>query len=201
MLTIGLTGGIGSGKSAVAKMLAELGAQVLDADKVAQSTYAPGASAYKDVVEAFGQAIVAPDGTIDRTKLGPLVFADPAQLKKLTSIVWPRTMDRIRELTTEMRAKGEKLPIVVEAAILIEANWMPLFDEIWLVTASRDRVIARVERDRGMKSAQTEARMRAQLPDSERMRHAKVVIRNEGTLDELQAEVKRLWQDAVSRNA
>ena len=84
MLTIGLTGGIGFGKSAVAKMLAELGALVLDADKVAQSTYAPGASAYKDVVEAFGQAIVAPDGTIDRTKLGPLVFADPAQLKKLT---------------------------------------------------------------------------------------------------------------------
>ena len=144
MLTIGLTGGIGSGKSAVAKMLAELGAQILDADKVAQSTYAPGASAYSEVVAAFGEQIVAPDGTIDRTKLGPLVFADPAQLKKLTSIVWPRTMDRIRELTSEMRAKGEKLPIVVEAAILIEANWMPLFDEIWLVTAPRDRVIARV---------------------------------------------------------
>jgi dephospho-CoA kinase len=100
-----------------------------------------------------------------------------------------------------MRAKGEKLPIVVEAAILIEANWMPLFDEIWLVTASRDRVIARVERDRGMKPEQTEARMRAQLPDSERMRHANVVIHNEGTLDELQAEVKRLWQNAVSRDA
>jgi len=199
MLTIGLTGGIGSGKSAVAKMLTELGAQVLDADKVAQSTYSPGASAYKDVVAAFGEEIVAPDGSIDRTKLGPLVFADPAQLKKLTSIVWPRTMERIRELRTEMRAKGEKLPLVVEAAILIEANWMSLFDEIWLVTASRDRVIARVERDRGMKPEQTEARMRAQLPDSERMRHAKVVIRNEGTLDELRAEVKRLWQDALRR--
>jgi dephospho-CoA kinase len=199
MLTIGLTGGIGSGKSAVAKMLAELGAQVLDADKVAQSTYAPGASAYKDVVAAFGEEILAPDGSIDRTKLGPLVFADPAQLKKLTSIVWPRTMERIRELTTEMRAKGEKLPLVVEAAILIEANWMSLFDEIWLVTASRDRVIARIERDRGMKPEQTEARMRAQLPDSERMRHAKVLILNEGTLDELRAEVKRLWQDALRR--
>jgi dephospho-CoA kinase len=199
MLTIGLTGGIGSGKSAVAKMLAELGAQVLDADKVAQSTYAPGASAYKDVVAAFGEEIVAPDGSIDRTKLGPLVFADPAQLKKLTSIVWPRTMERIRELTTETRAKGEKLPLVVEAAILIEANWMSLFYEIWLVTVTRDRVIARVERDRGMKPEQTEARMRAQLPDSERMRHAKVLILNEGTLDELRAEVKRLWQDALRR--
>jgi len=200
MLTIGLTGGIGSGKSAVAKVLAELGALVLDADKVAQSTYAPGASAYSEVVATFGAEIVAPDGTIDRTKLGPLVFADPARLKKLTSIVWPRTMDRIRELTTELRAKGEKLPIVVEAAILIEANWMPLFDEIWLVTAPRDRVIARVERDRGMKPEQTEARIRAQLPDSERIRHAKVVIRNAGTLDELRAEVSRLWSDALRRD-
>jgi dephospho-CoA kinase len=200
MLTIGLTGGIGSGKSAVAKMLAELGAQVLDADKVAQSTYAPGASTYREVVAAFGEGIVASDGTIDRTKLGPLVFADPAQLKKLTSIVWPRTMDRIRELTTEIRAKGEKLPIVVEAAILIEANWMPLFDEIWLVTAPREGVIARVERDRGMKPEQTEARIRAQLPDSERIPHAKVVIRNAGTLEELRAEVNRLWRDALRRD-
>ena len=113
MLTIGLTGGIGSGKSTVSKMLAELGAPIIDADKVAQSTYAPGASAYEDVVAAFGNVIVAADGTIDRTKLGPIVFSDPAQLKKLTSIVWPHTSDRIRELTTEMRAKGEKLPIVV----------------------------------------------------------------------------------------
>ena len=200
MLIIGLTGGIGSGKSAAAKMLAELGAHVLDADKVAQSTYAPGASAYREVVAAFGDGIVAADGTIDRTKLGPLVFADPAQLNKLTSIVWPRTMERIRELTTELRTKGEKLPIVVEAAILIEANWMPLFDEIWLVTAPRDRVIARVERDRGMKPEQTEARIRAQLSDSERMLHAKVVIHNAGTLDELRAEVKRLWSDALRRD-
>src|SRR5262245_42477006 len=99
-----------------------------------------------------------------------------------------------------MRAQGEKLPIVVEAAILIEANWMPLFDEIWLVTAPRDRVIARVERDRGMKPEQTEARIRAQLSDSERMRHAKVVIRNAGTLDELRTEVHRLWRDALRRD-
>lgn len=200
MLTIGLTGGIGSGKSTVSKLLAELGAPVLDADKVAQSTYAPGASAYKDVVAAFGSGIVAADGTIDRTKLGPIVFADPAQLKKLTSIVWPHTSDRIRELVVEMRAKGEKLPIVVEAAILIEANWMPLFDEIWLVTTSRDRVIARVERDRGMKPEQTEARMRAQLSDEERQRYAKLVIRNEGTIEELRIEVKRVWEEALRRN-
>ncbi|MGO9602016.1 MAG: dephospho-CoA kinase [Candidatus Binataceae bacterium] len=201
MLTIGLTGGIGSGKSTVAKMLAELGAPVLDADKVAQSTYAPGASAYAAVVAAFGTGIVAADRTIDRTKLGPIVFADPAQLERLTAIVWPKTLDRMRELITEMRAKGETLPIVIEAAILIEANWMPLFSEIWLVTASRDLVIERVERDRGMKPEQTEARIRVQLPDSERMRHAQLVIRNEGTIEDLQAEVRRVWAAALERNS
>ncbi|HKN01464.1 MAG TPA: dephospho-CoA kinase [Candidatus Binataceae bacterium] len=201
MLTIGLTGGIGSGKSTVAKMLAELGGPVLDADKVAQSTYAPGASAYEAVVAAFGTGIVAADRTIDRTKLGPIVFADPAQLKRLTAIVWPKTLDRMGELIAEMRAKGETLPIVIEAAILIEANWMPLFSEIWLVTASRDCVIERVARDRGMKPEQTEARIRVQLPDAERMRHAKLVIRNEGTIEDLRAEVQRVWRAALGRNS
>jgi dephospho-CoA kinase len=200
MLTIGLTGGIGSGKSTVSKMLAQLGAPIIDADKVAQSTYAPGANAYQEVIAAFGQGIVATDGTIDRTKLGPLVFADPAQLKRLTDIVWPRTLERMRELIAEMRSRGEKLPIVIEAAILIEANWMPIFNEIWLVSASRDQVIARIERDRGMKPEQTEARIRAQLPDEERQRYAKLIIRNEGTVEELRTEVKRVWESALARD-
>ena len=200
MLTIGLTGGIGSGKSTVSRMLAELGAPIIDADKVAQSTYAPGAGAYHEVIAAFGQNIVAADGTIDRTRLGPIVFADPAQLKRLTDIVWPRTLERMRELIAEMRSRGEKLPIVIEAAILIEANWMPIFDEIWLVTASREQVISRVERDRGLKPEQTEARIRAQLPDEERQRYARLIIRNEGSVEELHAEVKRVWEAALARD-
>jgi dephospho-CoA kinase len=201
MLTIGLTGGIGSGKTTVSKILAELGAPVLDADKVAHSTYAPGGPAYDKVVEAFGRGILGPDGTVDRTRLGPIVFAQPEKLKELTSIVWPATFDALRKAAGDMRARGEKLPIVIEAAILIEANWMPMFDEVWLVTASRERVIERVERDRGMKPEQTEARIRAQLPDSERVRHASLVIKNDGSLDELRAEIGRIWQAALGRNA
>ena len=200
MLTIGLTGGIGSGKSTVAKMLAELGAPVFDADKIGHTTYAPGAPAYDAVIAAFGKEIVASDGSIDRRKLGPIVFADPAQLKKLTSIVWPALFTRMREMVREMRDKGEKSPIVIEAAVLVEANWMPLFDEVWLVTASVDRVVDRVQRERGLKPAETEARIRAQLSDEERMRHAKLVIRNEGTLDELRSEVGRIWRSALERN-
>ena len=141
MLTIGLTGGIGSGKSTAAKILAEFGAPIIDADKVAHTTYAPGGAAYDAVIAAFGTEIVAVDRTIDRKKLGAIVFGNPERLNKLTSIVWPATFKSIRAELDGLRASGEKMPVVVEAAILIEANWPPLCDEIWLVRASRQAVI------------------------------------------------------------
>lgn len=201
MLTIGLTGGIGTGKSVVAKMLAELGATVLDADKVGHEIYLPGARAYDEVVATFGKKILAPDGTIDRKLLGPIVFADPAALKRLNAIVHPKMFERMREIVVEIHERGNRSPIVIEAAILIEANWGPLFDEIWLVTASRDNVIHRIERDRGLKPEQTEARIRAQLPDDERRKHATLVIENNGTLDDLRATVAGIWRAALARAA
>jgi dephospho-CoA kinase len=200
MLTIGLTGGIGSGKSTVAQMLGEFGAPILDADKVAHSTYAPGAPAYDAVVAAFGADIVASDRTIDRKKLGAVVFGNPERLNKLTSIVWPATFDSIRRNVAELRASGAKLPIVVEAAILIEANWQPLFGEIWLVRALREQVVARIESQRGLKPAETEARIRAQLSDEERAKHASLIIENNGSLEELRALLKTVWADALKRN-
>ena len=201
MLTIGLTGGIGSGKSTVAQILGEFGAPILDADKVAHTTYAPGAPAYDAVVAAFGADIVAPDRTIDRKKLGAVVFGSPERLNKLTSIVWPATFDSIRRNVAELRAGGAKLPIVVEAAILIEANWHPLFDEIWLVRASREQVIARIESQRGLKPAETEARIRAQLSDEERAKHASLIIENNGSIEELRDLLKTVWAEALKRNS
>jgi dephospho-CoA kinase len=200
MLTIGLTGGIGSGKSTVTRLLAELGAPIVDADKVGHAIYEPGGPAYPDMVAAFGEGILAPDRTIDRKKLGPIVFADPAVLKRLNSIVHPKMFARMREMVDGMRTAGERKPIVIEAAILIEANWQPLFNEIWLVVTSRDRVIDRIERDRGMQRAQIEARIKAQLPDEERRKHASTVIANDGTVEELQAKVADLWRGALGRN-
>ncbi|MFZ1119878.1 MAG: dephospho-CoA kinase [Candidatus Binataceae bacterium] len=200
-ITIGLTGGIGSGKSTAAKILAELGAPAIDADKVGHEIYQTGTPAYRELIDAFGEGILASDRTIDRRKLGPIVFADPAALKRLNAIVHPKMFARMGEMVAAMRRGGETRPIVIEAAILIEANWQPLFDEIWLVTASRDRVIERVERDRGLKPEQTEARIRAQLSDEERRKYATSVIRNDGTLEELRAAVTRLWQDALARAA
>jgi dephospho-CoA kinase len=200
MLTIGLTGGIGSGKSTVAHILGEFGAPILDADKVAHSTYAPGAPAYAAVVAAFGDDIVAPDRTIDRKKLGAVVVGNPERLNKLTSIVWPATFESIRRNVAELRASGAKLPIVVEAAILIEANWQPLFGEIWLVRALREQVVARIESQRGLKPAETEARIRAQLSDEERAKHASLIIENNGSLEELRALLKTVWAEALKRN-
>ncbi|HVA81220.1 MAG TPA: dephospho-CoA kinase [Candidatus Binataceae bacterium] len=200
MLTIGLTGGIGSGKSTAAKMLAELGAPSLDADRVGHAIYAPGGPAYQDVVAAFGKEILAPDGAVDRKKLGPIVFGDPAQLKRLNAILHPKMLAEMRAMVAAMRARGETKPIVVEAAILVEANWMPMFDEIWLVTAARERVLERVERERGMAREQAEARIRAQLSDAQRIPYASLVIKNDGTVEELRAEVERAWRAALARN-
>jgi dephospho-CoA kinase len=201
MLTIGVTGGIGSGKTTVTKFLAELGAPIIDADKVGHAIYAPGGPAHNDVIAAFGQGILAPDGAIDRKKLGPIVFADPAALKRLNAIVHPKMFARMREMIDDLRAGGERNPIVVEAAILIEANWQALFDEIWLVVASKARVIERIELERGLQPEQTEARIRSQLSDEERRKHSTLVITNDGTIGELREKVADLWRAALVRNS
>jgi dephospho-CoA kinase len=201
MLTIGLTGGIGSGKSTVTKFLEELGAPIIDADKVGHAIYAPDGPAYHEVIAAFGREILASDGTIDRRKLGPIVFADANALKRLNAIVHPKMFARMHEMVGQLRDQGERQPIVVEAAILIEANWQALFDQIWLVIASKAQVVDRIERDRGLKPEQTEARIHAQLSDDERQKHATLVITNNGTIGELREKVAQLWQAALAHNS
>ena len=198
MITIGLTGGIGSGKSTVTKILAELGAPVIDADKVGHAVYQPDGPAYPEMIAAFGEGILAPDRTIDRKKLGPIVFADPEALKRLNAIMHPTMFTRMREMVTGMRTEGERKPIVIEAAVLIEANWQPLFEEIWLVTTSQERVIERVEKERGLAREQIEARIRSQLSDDERRHHTTEVIANDGSIEELRSKVAKLWESMVA---
>jgi dephospho-CoA kinase len=152
------------------------------------------------MIAAFGNGILADDRTIDRTKLGPIVFADPAALKRLNSILHPKMYARMREMIDAMRAAGEARPIVVEAAILIEANWLPLFNEVWLIAAAKERVIDRVERDRGLARVQVEARIKAQLSDDERRKHAAIVITNDSTIDDLRATLAATWRAALERN-
>ena len=193
MKTIGLTGGIGSGKSTVSQILAELGAFIIDADKVGHEIYLPGKEAWQQVTAAFGRDILAPDQTIDRKKLGALVFGSDEVRKKLNGVVHPLMFQDIDRRIKAKRAEGFIKPIVVEAAILIEANWLPLADEVWLVVTNKNAVIDRVATQRGMAAKDTEARIASQLSDSERRQHAQVVIENDGSLEELRQKIGAAW--------
>jgi dephospho-CoA kinase len=194
MKTIGLTGGIGSGKSTVSQILANLGAFIIDADKVGHEIYLPGKEAWQQVVAAFGRDILAADQTIDRKKLGAVVFASDEARKRLNAIVHPLMFQDIRRRVTEKRAEGFTKPVVVEAAILIEANWLPLVDEVWVVVTGKSAVIERVAAQRGLSVQDTEARIGSQLSDAERLKHANVVIRNDGSFADLKKQINTAWE-------
>ncbi|HEY41704.1 MAG TPA: dephospho-CoA kinase [Dehalococcoidia bacterium] len=193
MKVIGLTGGIGSGKSTVSRMLAELGAVVLDADKVGHEAYQPGTKVWNEVVAAFGQEVVAADGSVDRKKLGAIVFGDPAALERLNGIMHPRMHEMMADRIEEYRRQGVKV-VVLEAAILLEAGWTPLVDEVWLTVASESAVVQRAKERTGLPEEQIRSRIRSQLSNEERKKQASVVISNDGSLDELRAKVAELWE-------
>ena len=194
MKTIGLTGGIGSGKSTVSQILAELGAFVIDADKVGHEIYLPGKEAWQQVTTVFGRDILAADQTIDRKKLGTIVFVSDEARKQLNAIVHPLMFHDIRRRITEKRAEGFTKPIVVEAAILIEANWLPLVEEVWVVVTGKSAVIERVAAQRGLSAQDTEARIASQLSDAERLKHANVVIHNDGAVEDLKRQIRAMWE-------
>jgi dephospho-CoA kinase len=190
---IGLTGGIGAGKSTVTQMLEKLGAAVIDADKVGHQIYLPDLPAWREIVDTFGPEVLNADRTIDRQALGKLVFADPEALRTLNRIVHPKMFDRMGELIAEMRARGGMKAIVVEAAVLIEANWMALVDQVWVVVASEAVVVDRLAKQRHLSSEQVRTRIAAQLTNDERLKHADVVIRNDGSLEEVCHAVQQAW--------
>jgi len=192
MKVIGLTGGIGSGKSTVSQFLAELGAVIIDADKAGHETFQPDTEAWREVVAAFGQEILSPDGEIDRKKLGEIVFGQPESLLRLNQIMHPRMYEMMKARIEEYRQQGVAV-VVLEAALLIEASWTSLVDEVWITVASEARILERLKEQRGLAEEQTLARIRSQLPSEERIKHADVVINNDGDLDAVKAKVNELW--------
>jgi len=197
VIVIGLTGGFGSGKSTVAGMLRELGARVIDADKVAHQLYQPGTPAFDDVVAAFGSEIVGRNGEIDRKKLGQKVFGNPQALGRLNAILHPRISDRVKETLEAWRREGAKVA-VVEAALLLEAGWGPMVDQVWVTVASEEKARERLLAARDLSEADIVARLACQMPSEERARTADVVIDTNGTLEQLREQVNEQWRRLVA---
>jgi len=187
---IGLTGNIATGKSAVARMLAGLGATVIDADRVAHEVMEPGGAAYAAVVDAFGPEVLNPGGAVDRRRLGDIVFRDPAALARLEAAVHPAVLLEVGRRIAEAEADV----VVVEAIKLIEAGMHRAYDALWVVTAPRRVQIERLVRERGMTHDEAALRVDAQPPQEEKAALADRVLVNDGTLAQLRARVEAAWE-------
>ncbi len=191
-ILIGLTGGIGTGKSTISRYLEEFGAGVIDADKVGHEALKPGTPAWTDVVDTFGRGVVSPSGEIDRKKLGQIVFEDDQAREKLNRIMWSRIWEMITARIDDFR-KQNKDVVVVEAFGLVEAGWDRLVDQVWVTVASENAVLERLKKQRQMPETEILSRIKSQISPEERARNAKVVIQNEGEPSEVRAKVKEYW--------
>lgn len=195
--TIGLTGGIASGKSTVADRLAEWGAVVIDADRVARDVVAPGTEGWHEVVARFGPSVVAPDGSLDRPALGRIVFGDESARRDLEAIIHPRVRETSRRLVAEAPADT----VVVEMIpLLVETGQAERFDMLIVVDLPEDVQRERLVRRSGLTPDEADARIAAQASRSARLAVATHVLDNSGDRDELLAQVDRLWADCLARS-
>ncbi|MFE9770127.1 dephospho-CoA kinase [Streptomyces sp. NPDC005931] len=197
MLKVGLTGGIGAGKSEVSRLLVECGAVLIDADRIAREVVAPGTPGLAAVVDAFGDEVLAPDGGLDRPRLGALVFADPEKLALLNSIVHPLVGARSRELE---EAAAEDAVVVHDVPLLTENGLAPLYDLVIVVEAAPETRLYRLVRLRGMTEEDARARMAAQATREQRREIADIVIDNDVPLDALERRVKDVWAELLHRS-
>ncbi|MEU2896735.1 dephospho-CoA kinase [Streptomyces sp. NPDC001273] len=196
MLTVGLTGGIGAGKSEVSRLLVERGAVLIDADRIAREVVEPGTPGLRAVVDAFGEEILAEDGSLDRPRLGSVVFSDPERLAVLNSIVHPLVGARSRELE---EAAAEDAVVVHDVPLLTENGLAPLYDLVIVVDASPETQLDRLVGRRGMTEEDARARMAAQATREQRRAIADIVIDNDVPLDELARRVQDVWSELVRR--
>ena len=196
-IVIGLTGNIGTGKSTVLRMLADLGAEVIDADALAHEVMAPGGPAYDAVVETFGPDIVGPGGRIDRQRLGAIAFRYPQALTQLEALVHPPVVARARQILDETQAAV----VVLEAIKLLESGMASqICDQVWVVTCSPEQQLARVMEQRGLSEEEARLRMEAQLDQAEKIAQAGVVIDNSGTLEATLAQVEAAWRTLLGES-
>ncbi|MEU2419960.1 dephospho-CoA kinase [Streptomyces sp. NPDC007851] len=196
MLKVGLTGGIGAGKSEVSRLLVGHGGVLIDADRIAREVVAPGTPGLAAVVEAFGPDVLAADGSLDRPKLGSIVFADPEKLAVLNSVVHPLVGARSRELENAAAADAV---VVHDVPLLAENGLAPLYDLVIVVDAAPETQFDRLTRLRGMTEEDARARMAAQATREKRLEIADIVIDNDVPLDALRRRVAEVWADLVRR--
>ncbi|MFE2379343.1 dephospho-CoA kinase [Streptomyces sp. NPDC059398] len=196
MLKVGLTGGIGAGKSEVSRLLVSYGAVLIDADRIAREVVEPGTPGLAAVVEAFGTSVLASDGTLDRPALGTIVFADPERLATLNSIVHPLVGARSAEL--EGLAQADSV-VIHDVPLLTENGLAPLYDLVVVVDASPQTQLDRLVGLRGMQESEARARMAAQATREQRREIADLVIDNDGPLDGLEPQVRSVWEQLTAR--
>lgn len=196
MITVGLTGGIGSGKSEVARLLAEHGAVVVDADALAREAVEPGTPGLAAVVAEFGTEVLAEDGSLDRARLGGIVFADPARREALEAIVHPYVGRRSAEL---MAAAPPDAVVVYDVPLLVEKRLQGHYDVVVVVDVGEETQIRRLLAAREMTETEVRARITAQASRAERLAVADVVVDNEGDLDSLRARVDEVWKELRAR--
>jgi dephospho-CoA kinase len=198
MLKVGLTGGIGSGKSAVSAGLAEHGAVVVDADAIAREVVEPGTPGLAAVVAEFGEDVLTPEGRLDRARLGEIVFADPDRLARLNAIVHPLVGERSAELMERASASGAEV-VVYDVPLLVENDLAGLYDLVVVVDAPDATRVERVAADRGMPREQVWSRIRNQADREARLAVADLVVDNSGTREDLRARVADLWEALLAR--
>lgn len=199
MLSVGLTGGIGSGKSEVSRRLRDLGAVVIDADAVAREVVEPGTPGLAAVVEEFGDAVLRPDGALDREGLGRIVFGDPAKLAALNGIVHPLVGRRIGQMMSDVERDSPDAVVVYDVPLLVENNLQDGYDVVLVVAASAETQLRRLVEHRGMAVEDAQARIAAQAPLSAKLAVADIVIDNDGDLASLDARVRQVWADLRAR--
>ncbi|MDW8352475.1 MAG: dephospho-CoA kinase [Anaerolineae bacterium] len=192
-LLIGLTGNIATGKSAVAHMLRELGAVVIDADRIARDVVRPGQPTLDAIVRAFGPEVLLPNGELDRPKMARLVFSDPDKLKQLEAIVHPAVREAMQQ---EIQAQPDDAVVVIEVIKLFESGWARLCDQVWVTHCPPQMQVERLVKYRGLSPEEARARVEAQNPQAEKLSRADVIIDTSGSLEETRRQVVAAWQAA-----
>ena len=194
MLRVGLTGNIASGKSHATQVFAELGAHIIDADVIAHGLLTPGTSTYDGVVAAFGGQILNPDATINRRKLGEIVFQDEAKRAELNSLVHPEVRAQVLRRIEELEDSAQNGIIIIDAALMVESGFFRTFDRLIVVHCSPSLQLSRIVNRDGLTLAQARARMAAQMPVEQKIKHAHYTIETSGTFRQTREQIESIYR-------